>query len=69
MLKICRGAWVAQSVERPTSAQVMISCLVGSSPSLGSVLTAQSLEPALDSVSPSLSSPPPIVFILSLSQK
>ena len=39
-----RGAWVAQWVERPTSAQVMISRSVGSSPALGSVLTAQSLE-------------------------
>ena len=40
------GAWVAQSVERPTSAQVMISQFVGSSPALGSVLSAWSLEPA-----------------------
>ena len=54
-----RGAWVAQSVERPTSAQVMISQLVGSNPASGSVLTAQSLEPASDSVSPSLSAPNP----------
>ena len=37
------GAWVAQSVARPTSAQVMISQFVGSSPMSGSVLTAQSL--------------------------
>ena len=35
-----RGAWVAQSVERPTSAQVMISQFVGSSPASGSVLMA-----------------------------
>ena len=48
---------MAQSVERLTSAQVMISRSVGSSPASGSVLTAQSLEPALDSVSPSLSAP------------
>ena len=40
-----RGAWVAQSVERPTSAQVMISQFVGSSPTSGSVVTAWSLEP------------------------
>ena len=53
-----RGAWVAQSVKHPTSAQVMISQSVSSSPALGSVLTAQSLEPASDSVSPSLSPPP-----------
>ena len=50
-----RGAWVAQSVERPTLAQVMISWSVSSSPVSGSVLTAQSLEPVSDSVSPSLS--------------
>ena len=50
-----RGAWVAQSVKRLTSAQVTISRFMGSSPASGSVLTAQSLEPALDSVSPSLS--------------
>ena len=62
-----RGAWVAQSVERPTSAQVMISQLVGSNPASGSVLTAQSLEPASDSVSPSLSAPSPPMLCLSLS--
>ena len=50
----CRGAWVAQSVKRPTSAQVMISRSMSSSPALGSVLTAQSVEPVSDSVSPSL---------------
>ena len=49
-----RGAWVAQSVKRLTSAQVMISRSVSSSPASGSVLTAQSLEPVSDSVSPSL---------------
>ena len=41
-----RGAWVAQSVKHPTSAQVMISWSVGSSPASGSVLTAHSLESA-----------------------
>ena len=35
-----RGGWVAQSVKRPTSAQVTISRFLGSSPALGSVLTA-----------------------------
>ena len=49
------GTWVAQSVERLTSAQVMISRPVSLSPASGSVLTAQSLEPVSDSVSPSLS--------------
>ena len=53
------GAWVAQSVEHLTSAQVMISQLVSSSLVSGSVLTAQNLEPASDSGSPSLSAPPP----------
>ena len=48
------GAWVAQSVKHLTSAQVMISWVVGSSSASGSVLTAQSLEPVSDSVSPSL---------------
>ena len=50
-----QGAVGAQSVRPPTSAQVMISGFVGSGPMPGSVLTAQSLEPALDSVSPPLS--------------
>ena len=60
---------MAQSVERPTSAQVMISRSMSSSPASGSVLTAQSLEPASGSVSPSLSDPPPFMLCLSLSQK
>ena len=50
-----RGAWVAQSVGHPTSAQVTISRSMSSSPASGSVLTAQSLEPVSDSVSPCLS--------------
>ena len=54
-----RGTWVAQSVRPPTSGQVMISRSVSSSPASGSVLTAQSLEPVSDSVSPSLSAPTP----------
>ena len=41
-----------------TLAQVVISPFVGSSPASGCVLTAQSLEPASDSVSSSLSSSP-----------
>ena len=51
------GAWMAQLVTCPTSAQVMVSQFVGLSPATGNVLTAQSLEPASDSVSPSLPSP------------
>ena len=64
-----RGTWVAQSVKRPTSAQVMILQSMISSPASGSVLTAQNQGPASDSVSPSLSDPPPFVLCLSLSQK
>ena len=52
------GTWVAQLVKHLTSAQVMILWFMSSSPTSGSVLTAQSLEPASDSVSPSLSAPP-----------
>ena len=62
-----RGAGVVQSVKCPTSDQVMISQFVSSSPVSDSVLTALSLEPASDSVSPSLSAPPPIKRSLSLS--
>ena len=61
------GAWVAQSVEHPTAAQVMISQLMSSSPAWGSVLTVQSLEPAWDSVSPLLSASPLFMLCLSLS--
>ena len=62
------GAWVAQSVEHLTSAQVVISWFMGSSLALGSVLTARSLEPALDSgiLSPSLC-PSPLELCLCLS--
>ena len=38
------------------------------SPEWGSVLTAPSLEPVLDSVSPSLSAPPLLMLCLSLSK-
>ena len=66
-----RGTWVAQSVERPTLAQVMISQFMSSSPMSspvsGSVLTAQNLEPASDSVS--LSPPLPRSCSVSVSQK
>ena len=59
-----RGAWVAQLVKCLTSAPVMISRFVSLTPTSGSVLTAQSLEPALDSVSPSLSAPPLLMLSL-----
>ena len=69
MFKNCRGsgAWVAQSVEHPTSDQVMISCFVCSSPVSGSVLTARTLEPASDSVSPPVSASHLLMLCLSLS--
>ena len=60
---------VAQQVNCLTSAQVMLSQFVSSSPVLGSVLTAQSPEPAWDSVSPSLSLPLPNLCSVSLSLK
>ena len=58
---------MAQSVGRLALAQVTILRSVGLSHVLGSVLTAQSLEPALDSVSP-LSAPPLLTLSLSPSK-
>ena len=55
------GTQVAQSVERPTSAQV-----VSSSPASGSARTARSPEPASDSASPSLFPSPARALSLSL---
>ena len=63
-----RGVWVAQSVSARL-AQVMISWSVGSSPASVSVMSAQNLEAALDSVSPSPSPPPLLALSLFLSQK
>ena len=60
-------AWGAQLIKHPALAQVMISQFRSSSPASGSVLTAQSLEPALDSVFPSLSLSAPPLLVLSLS--
>ena len=56
---------MTQSVKHPTSTQVMISQFVSWRPMSGSVLTAQRLEPASDSVSPSLC--PSSAHFLSLS--
>ena len=60
-----RGTWVSQLVKVLTWAQViisrfqvMIARFLGSSPTSGFVLTAQSLETASDSESPLLSAPP-----------
>ena len=63
-----RGAWVALSAERPTSAQLMISQLVSSSPASGSVLTARSLSLLLILCLP-LSAPSLLMLRLSLSLK
>ena len=65
-IRKCRGTWVAQSVKRPTLAQVTISQLVSSSPTLGSVLIVQSLLRTLSpSLCLSLSAPPPLALCLS----
>ena len=61
------GTQVAQSVKHLTSAQVKILGFVSSSPTSGSMLRAQSLESALDSMSPSLSAPPLFALCLSVS--
>ena len=59
----------ADTLEGRTSARVVMLLLVSSSPASGSVLTSRSLEPASDSVSPSVSAPPLLTLCLSLSQK
>ena len=59
---------MAQSVRRPTLAQVMISQFVSSRPVWSSVLTAQTLELSSDSVSPLLSLPLLRMCSLSLSE-
>ena len=51
-----------------TLAQVTISRFFSSSPATGPGPTAQSLEPASDAVSPSLSAPPLLTFCLCLSR-
>ena len=58
MLWGCRGGAVS------SSAQVVILRFLSSSPTSGS---ADSVEPAWDSLSPSLSAPPPLTCALSLS--
>ena len=60
---------MAQGPERLTLAQDVISRFMSSSPASGSVSTAQSLEPAWDSGSPSLTAPLLLALSLSLSLK
>ena len=62
-----RGTWGARSAKHQTSAPVTISLFVSSSPTSGSVLTAQSLEPGF-CVSLSLSPSPAGTLSLSLSK-
>ena len=57
---------MVQSFEHLTSTQAMISQFVSSSPTSGSELTAQGLEPASDSVSPSFSAPLSLMLCLTL---
>ena len=54
---VCLMPLDSSAVKRPTSAQIMILGSVSSSPTSGSVRTAQSLESASDSVSRSLPLP------------
>ena len=65
-----KATWVSQSIKHLTLTQLMNSQPLGSSPALGSVGATQSVEPASDSVSPSLSlCPPTLVLYLSLKNK
>ena len=59
---------ISQLMSLSPMAQVMISWLMSLRPTSGSVLTAQSLELALDSVSPSLSALSPLTLCLCLSK-
>ena len=69
-LKSCNkeGHLGGSVVRQLTLAQVMISQFMGSRSASGSVLTAQNLEPASNSVIPSLSALPQFVLCLALSQ-
>ena len=62
----CTGRLGDSVGKRLTSAQVMMSPLVSSSPASGSLPVGT--EPALDPLSPSVSAPPPLALSLPLSQ-
>ena len=64
MLVLLGMPGVAQSVKRLTLARVMISWVMGLSPMMGSVLKAQSLEPASHSVCVSPFLPPSLSLSL-----
>ena len=62
--------WLSQlSIQLLVLVQVVISWFMGLSPTSGSVLTARSLEPASDAVSPSLCASPLLTLCLPLSFK
>ena len=66
--KHCQGCLSGSVIKGLTSAQIMISWLMGLNPKSGSVWTVQSLETGLDSVSKSrLTPPPPLMLSVSLS--
>ena len=69
LLNLYTGDWVAEFVQCPTLAQIIISQFMSSSPMSGSVLTVQSLEPASDSVFPSLFLWPSLAHTPSLKNK
>ena len=62
------GSWVVQLVEHLTLPLRVILRFVSSSPASGSGLTAQSLGPVLDSLSPFLSLPLPHSYSVDLSK-
>ena len=66
-IKAFWDAWVAQLSVQLWLKSCMISRFFSLSSAWGSLLTAQSLEPASDSVSASLSAPPLLALCLSLS--
>ena len=66
--KNLRSTWMVQLVKGPASAQVMISPFLSSMHTSRPMLTAQSLEPVSESVSPSLSVPPLLMLCLYLSK-
>ena len=71
LLKIVNEGLLGGSVgvKHLALAQVVISQFVGSSSASGSVLTAQSLDTALNSVSPSLSATPILTLCFSFKNK
>ena len=67
VVSIGAPGWLSQLCVR-LQLRFMISWFVSLSPTSGSVLTAQSLEPASDSMSPSPSASPLLALCVSLSE-